>query len=593
MTDGRTSKGANGSKNSQWQNQLHQQPNVYQNNQQRQQNTPPPAANYTLPGVIHYLTSEFTNLERFKIMTNIERSEMKYRIVELEGQINSLKYINEHQKVRIAELELRLSQSGVLETTGTSKSTASVEKIPHVDLDVIRDARNQLASSMREVVQILKSPAPSNASYLNLPDAEEGDNEFEELFDKEDDLSGKLDDFTFADKPVLKPKQSVFAQYLEDIPVKDPPKKTDVKPVKEKAIPAPSTESSASFPESIHSDGAESEAETVVIDDDVDLERANNDLKQTSTVQIPKTAKSFFCDTSDRVISLIKDKGNQTLNITTDDESPLSVKISPLEGNIVDIFCIDVSPYRLLAILDNGEVKDITLSRQGEADTISYGEVKEDYNRIISTDMYVGAKSVFLAINGILKESLPLLNTYSLANYKVTKLDSFDREFFTTIKADTFHSFEAVHWVENQKHLIFRLAKSIVKLDLEQRTYKPLVTSDTFAYGVHSRNYYYKNTVLVPEYSNSILKIRAYNCLSEQFDDVQFELDVVNSPESLQVALTFKDTGCGIYVLHKKKLKLYAQHLALVGSCAASGTLRRISDRVVVTGNNYSFYDLE
>ena len=41
---------------------------------------------YTLPGVINYLTSEFTNLERFKIMTNLEKNEMKYKIIQLQGK---------------------------------------------------------------------------------------------------------------------------------------------------------------------------------------------------------------------------------------------------------------------------------------------------------------------------------------------------------------------------------------------------------------------------------------------------------------------------------------------------------------------------
>ena len=42
---------------------------------------------YTLPGVINYLTSEFTKFEQFKIVNNLERSEMKFKIKELEGKL--------------------------------------------------------------------------------------------------------------------------------------------------------------------------------------------------------------------------------------------------------------------------------------------------------------------------------------------------------------------------------------------------------------------------------------------------------------------------------------------------------------------------
>lgn len=62
-------------------------------------------ANYTLPGVISYLTSEFTNLERFKIVTNLEKLEMRSRIDQLTAEINALRFLNEKQALRIRELE--------------------------------------------------------------------------------------------------------------------------------------------------------------------------------------------------------------------------------------------------------------------------------------------------------------------------------------------------------------------------------------------------------------------------------------------------------------------------------------------------------
>ena len=89
---------------------------------QWQQQQQQPLANYTLPGVINYLTSEFTDLERFKIMTNLEKSEMKYKIVQLQGELNSLRYINEKQKSRIDVLE---KENQKLEDRLKSKGTDS------------------------------------------------------------------------------------------------------------------------------------------------------------------------------------------------------------------------------------------------------------------------------------------------------------------------------------------------------------------------------------------------------------------------------------------------------------------------------------
>ncbi|KAM9915643.1 hypothetical protein OXX80_013921, partial [Metschnikowia pulcherrima] len=54
------------------------------------------------------LTSEFTNLERFKIVTNLEKSEMRYRIQQLTSELNSVRYVNEKQALRIKLLEEKL-----------------------------------------------------------------------------------------------------------------------------------------------------------------------------------------------------------------------------------------------------------------------------------------------------------------------------------------------------------------------------------------------------------------------------------------------------------------------------------------------------
>lgn len=589
MSDARPhSKAPNGQKHSQWPGQQPQGQNAFQSSQQRQQqSTPPPVANYTLPGVINYLTSEFTNLERFKIMTNLERSEMKYKIVELEGQVNSLKYINEHQKVRIAELEQKIKNS--------LEPVPKPDPIPYVDLDLIRDARNQLTSSMREVVQLLKAPAPSNASYLNLPDAGEGENEFEELFDDDNDLSGKLDDFTFAEKPAQKPKLSVFAHYLEDIPIKKPqeqppkPQGTRDNEANNEINGTPKLAAANSS----HKPELESDTETVILDDEP-VENHPRALKRTQSVQIPKSAKSFFCDIHDCVVSIMNVNGSQTINITTIDDDPtLSVDISQLESSVIDIFCIETSPYRLLLVLDSGLVKVITLDELGVLDTVTYTGITDDYNRVFSSDMAVRQGSVSLAVNGILTASLPLLNIYSLEEKTVTRQKSFDREFFSTVRANASHSFEAVHWVDGTNSLVFKLGASIVKLELSPCAYKQLLHSDNLAYGVHARNYFDKNIILVPEYSDKVLQVRVYDCDKEEATGKMLKFEVGESPETLQLAVVATKDDFAIYKMHNHRLEVYDSKLEIISYTTADGTLRRIGGQVVVTGDNFNFYDIE
>ncbi|WLF78722.1 hypothetical protein PVL30_002464 [Lodderomyces elongisporus] len=141
---------------------------------------------YTLPGVINYLTSEFTNLERFKIMTNLEKSEMKYKIVHLQGEIKSLKFINEKQKTRIESLEmenqlLRARING--EVTKSAKVTGSTidthldtefDGLSEVDIQQIKESKQRLKDSTREIISLLKTPT-SNLELLNLPKDDRND----------------------------------------------------------------------------------------------------------------------------------------------------------------------------------------------------------------------------------------------------------------------------------------------------------------------------------------------------------------------------------------------------------------------------------
>ncbi|KAI5957225.1 hypothetical protein KGF54_000153 [Candida jiufengensis] len=164
----------------QWKN-INNNNNSNMSNGQSQQNSNDSI--YTLPGVINYLTSEFTNLERFKIITNLEKSEMKYKILHLQAEVDSLKFIKKKQQSKIESLEREVK---ILKGNFNSSSESQKEEeilLPEVDLDMIKKSRQQLKESMKEILTILKAPS-SKLDQLNFPDNNE--NEFEELIDKND-----------------------------------------------------------------------------------------------------------------------------------------------------------------------------------------------------------------------------------------------------------------------------------------------------------------------------------------------------------------------------------------------------------------------
>lgn len=175
-----------------------------------------PAA-YTLPGVISYLTSEFTNLERYKIVNNIEKSEMKFKIQLMASEVNTLKFINNKQALRIKELEALLVTTTLSSTTTTetktevnsnssSNSSSNIptsttpfnsssstggdlkeQEIPSIDLQVLRDSRLRLNKAIREALKLLKPPTA--AELLNEYNMN-GQWEFDKLLDRPNSSSG-------------------------------------------------------------------------------------------------------------------------------------------------------------------------------------------------------------------------------------------------------------------------------------------------------------------------------------------------------------------------------------------------------------------
>lgn len=189
----------------------------------QQQEKPVPTANYTLPGVINYLSSEFTNLERFKIMTSLEISEMKHRIMQLHGELNSARYLNENQKLRIEELEKenrRLQKiigspdESVKELSSNDDSKISNTEIPEVHLLAITRSRDQLTSSMKEIMTLLKVPSKA-CSNFNI-EGLNSSNHFQDLVENDDN------GFPFILKndeqkiPKSLNKEINFSQYLKE-----------------------------------------------------------------------------------------------------------------------------------------------------------------------------------------------------------------------------------------------------------------------------------------------------------------------------------------------------------------------------------------
>lgn len=96
---------------------------------------------YTLPGVMHYLQTEFTKNERDRIAWELERSEMKARIAQLEGENKDLNY-------RLLNLNLKpdSSKSEVPSNVGGS------------DLSALVKSKMAVQENVKEIIYLFKSP---------------------------------------------------------------------------------------------------------------------------------------------------------------------------------------------------------------------------------------------------------------------------------------------------------------------------------------------------------------------------------------------------------------------------------------------------
>lgn len=97
---------------------------------------------YTLPGVMHYLQSEFSRNERDRIAWELERSEMKARIAQLEGENKDLR----HDLMRLTT------------ESGTPDNEVDTGKVAGKDLTGLLKSKMAVQESVKEIIYLFKSP---------------------------------------------------------------------------------------------------------------------------------------------------------------------------------------------------------------------------------------------------------------------------------------------------------------------------------------------------------------------------------------------------------------------------------------------------
>lgn len=240
-------------------------------------------AGYTLPGVIGYLTSEFTNLERYKIVNNIEKSEMKFKIQKLVSEVNSLKFINNRQALRIKELEAQLlaqknslslaSKAGPDAILSPDRFPASIkapiatlDEIPPIDLQVLRDSRLKLNRAIKDALDLLKPPTTGEilqecsisgqSDFEKLLDESNSNQFFESMKESQPQKDNLFSFYTLNNNDVLSYSNSKSETFHDSIPPPEQDRSTD--PAREQIK---DTKPINVVP------GEESETETVIVDE--------------------------------------------------------------------------------------------------------------------------------------------------------------------------------------------------------------------------------------------------------------------------------------------------------------------------------------
>jgi hypothetical protein len=128
-------------------------------------------ANYTLPGIMQYLQSQFTQVERNRLQSELERSSLKLKIIELENDRNVLIRKNEKLKSIINELKIEIDQLKNNNNNNNNNQqkflknnldidldSEVIEGIHSIDVSKLVHARKFLKSATNEILYLLKTP---------------------------------------------------------------------------------------------------------------------------------------------------------------------------------------------------------------------------------------------------------------------------------------------------------------------------------------------------------------------------------------------------------------------------------------------------
>lgn len=105
-------------------------------------------AKYTLPGVMQYLQTQFSQAERNRMQADLEKSSLKLKIIELEHERNTLVRRNHI-------LEAKLSQLG---HPSDPQENTSLDDVESIDVDKLIKAKQFLKSATNEIIYLLKTP---------------------------------------------------------------------------------------------------------------------------------------------------------------------------------------------------------------------------------------------------------------------------------------------------------------------------------------------------------------------------------------------------------------------------------------------------
>lgn len=118
---------------------------------------------YTLPGVMHYLQQQFTKNERDRISWELERSEMKNRIRQLENEIRQLKRDKLMHQMSSKNSNAFMDNGGPTENNlmsgkNVSDDTSNVDDLDSQSLNKFTNSQEKVRENVREIIYLLNGP---------------------------------------------------------------------------------------------------------------------------------------------------------------------------------------------------------------------------------------------------------------------------------------------------------------------------------------------------------------------------------------------------------------------------------------------------